>query len=67
MNTVVLHLRECADRLIDLYAENPEATVFFPPRERGERQPRKLRELRGRVPVRDVAGLVQYVADMLEE
>lgn len=37
--------------------------VYFPPREKGERQPV---DLEGYVPLRDIAGLVHYIADMLE-
>lgn len=64
VNDVVLHLRECADRLTDIYTGAEDATVDFPARTRGERQPVRLS---GQVRVADVAELVHYVADMLEE
>ena len=64
VNEVVLHLRACADRLTDIYTGAEDATVDFPARTRGERQPVRLS---GQVRVADVAELVHYVADMLEE
>lgn len=67
INTVVLHLRECAERLRDLYAEDPTATVYFPADEPRTDEHTQPVQLLGYVPTADVAGLLYYVADMLEE
>lgn len=64
VNEVVQHLRACADRLEELYAERPGERVYFPPKLGAARQPCRLS---GQVRVADVADLVHYVADMLEE
>lgn len=42
----------------------PQARVFFPKKERGESQPIRLE---GYVTTTDLAALVHYIADMVEE
>jgi hypothetical protein len=41
-----------------------KARTYFPPKEAGEKQPV---DLKGYVPMKDLGGLLYYIADMLEE
>jgi hypothetical protein len=52
-------LRQVADEL----EANPGPKVFFPKKEKGEKQPIRLV---GYKEGKDVAGLLRYIADMLE-
>jgi hypothetical protein len=62
--TVTVAFLQGAASVIEAAAEQlPDETIYFPPREEDEQQPI---ELEGYVPLRDLAGLIRYVADMLE-
>ena len=61
---VVQSLRAAAETTRVYAAREGGPVVFFPAKEGAERQPV---ELSGYVPVADVAELIQYVADMLED
>ena len=60
---LVKALRDAATGIEVAAEQTGNETVYFPPRVKGEQQPVKLR---GRIALKDVAGLVRYVADMLE-
>ena len=64
VNRVVEDLRALSERLRDLMPPGSRPKVYFPPKGRHAVQPVTLR---GEVPVRKVAALLHYVADMLEE
>lgn len=61
MAVIVERLRGVSDKLKGVSSPH---SIFFPPREVGERQPIQLE---GEVPSEDVADLLHYIADMLEE
>lgn len=56
-------LRRAAEAIETAAAQLPGETIFFPEGEEGERQPITLD---GYVPLIDIAGLIRYIADMLE-
>jgi len=56
-------LRVASAGLREAARQTDDDNVYFPPRAKGERQPVGLR---GHVRLRDLADLVEYVADMLE-
>ena len=56
-------LRDAAGVVEAASAQLPGETIFFPEKESGERQPVHLG---GYVPLGDLAGLLRYLADMLE-
>ena len=56
-------LRHAAVGLEEASGQSRNQDIYFPPRGRGERQPLTLR---GYVSLREIAGLVHYIADMLE-
>jgi hypothetical protein len=62
--TVTVSLLRQAAQVVETAAEQlPGETIYFPPKEEGERQPMTLE---GYVPLEDIAGVIRYIADMLE-
>ena len=61
--SLVLGLRDASAGLREAARQTRNQTIYFPPRKKGERQPVTLR---GYVSLREIAGLVHYIADMLE-
>ena len=62
--TVTCPLLRAAASVIETASEQlPGEAVFFPPSEGEEVQPVKLE---GDIPLADIAGLIHYLADMLE-
>lgn len=64
LGAVVEDLRNLSDRLKALSIPGGRVQVFFPARDPGETQPVRLENY---VDVEDLAGLLHYVADMMEE
>ena len=60
---LVTALRDASTGIREAARQTRNMKVHFPRKEKGERQPVALR---GHVPLRDVADLVHYIADMLE-
>jgi len=60
---LVTALRDASRGIREAARQTRNMKVHFPRKEKGERQPVALR---GHVPLRDVADLVHYIADMLE-
>ena len=61
--TAVALLREAAAVVEAASRQLPSETIFFPAKDRDRRQPVRLQ---GYVPLEDIAGLIWYLADMLE-
>ena len=60
---LVKTLRHAAVGLQEAARQTGNQEIYFPPRGKNERQPVTLR---GYVSLREIAGLVHYIADMLE-
>ena len=62
--TLTVSLLRQAASVVEAAAEElPDETIFFPPKDVGERQPVAVS---GEISLLDVAGLIRYLADMLE-
>jgi hypothetical protein len=62
--SVTVALLQQAASVVEIAAEQlPGEAIFFPKREEGESQPI---ELEGHVDLGDIAGLLRYLADMLD-
>lgn len=60
---LVSMLRDASEGIQEAALQTGNDEVCFPPRSRGETQPIVLR---GHVTLTEIAGLVRYLADMLE-
>ena len=61
---LVQALRDASTGIEEAASQTGDETVFFPAKEAMDRQPVRLM---GDVRLSDVAGLVHYIADMLEK
>lgn len=64
LGSIVEDLRDLSDRLKALGVPGGRVQVFFPARDPGEDQPVRLENY---VDLEDLANLLHYVADMMEE